>query len=217
MTNKFALVVFDWDGTIVDSAAQIVNAMRRSIADAGLPSRSDEQMRHIIGLGLREAIIALYPEMDIDVDAMIAHYRNNWRSHDTGEAVAFAGIKELIADLRTQGVFTAVATGKSRVGLDRGLQETGLASEFEITRCADECFSKPHPQMMEEILAYTGIEAKDAVMIGDTTYDLDMANNAGSSGIGVSYGAHPIEFLQKSKPLTIVHSVAELRDQLFRQ
>lgn len=214
-TSPYTLVVFDWDGTVVDSAAQIVTAMRRSIEDAGLPSRTDAQMRHIIGLGLREAIIALYPDLDIDVDAMINFYRQHWRAHDSGPAVPFAGIVDLIADLRSAGVFTAVATGKSRAGLDRGLDETGLRTQFEITRCADECFSKPHPQMMEEILAYTGVHAREAVMIGDTTYDLDMARNAGTRGIGVSYGAHPVDCLLESEPLAIVDDVAALRQQLL--
>ncbi len=202
------LIVFDWDGTLMDSQARIVACLRAAIRETGLEPRSEEQLRNIIGLGLREALMALYPDADEAAwDALVYHYRRHFLELDDTPSVLFDGAAELVRRLHDQGHFLAVATGKGRQGLNRVLEETGLASCFHATRCADESRSKPHPAMLLEILDVLGIAPEDALMIGDTEYDLLMARNAGVAALGVTYGVHDRARLQACQPLDCVDSL----------
>lgn len=216
MAKRFELIVFDWDGTLMDSAAAIVRAIQASAADLGLPVPSDARARHVIGLGLNDALHYAVPELEeSNYPRMVERYRHHYLSGDHQLAL-FDGTVELIAALRERGHLLAVATGKSRKGLERALSFSGLGEYFHATRCADECFSKPHPAMLDELMAELGVEQASCLMIGDTTHDLQMAKNAGVAGLAVSFGAHPVEQLQAEVPLACVHTPAELREWLER-
>lgn len=209
-SKPFDLIVFDWDGTLLDSAAAIVHAIQSASRDLGLPVPPDERARHVIGLGLGDALRHAVPELaEADYPKMIERYRHHYLSNDHTLDL-FAGVTGLIRQLVMDGYVLAVATGKSRIGLNRALGHSGLAACFQATRCADECHSKPHPQMLEEILDELGVSAGRAVMIGDTTHDLQMAQNAGVAAIGVTCGAHPPHALQALNPLALLDSVAQL-------
>lgn len=207
---KYQLIVFDWDGTILDSAGAIVRAIQAACRDLDLPEPSDAQARHVIGLGLgdamRHAVPGLAPER---YPQMIERYRYHYLSRDH-ELTLFEGIPALLARLKAAGYWLAIATGKSRLGLERALDHSGLRPYFLGTRCADECHSKPHPQMLEELMREFGVGPEATVMIGDTSHDLLMASNAGVAGLGVTYGAHPHEHLLEHAPLACLHNVAEL-------
>lgn len=211
------LIIFDWDGTLMDSETQIVHAMFGAIADMQLEKRSADQCRDIIGLGLREAVDALYPGRDdAFLHQFVEHYRRHWFaiSHHSD---LFPGARETLQLLKEAGFALAVATGKGRVGLDKVLNHTGLTGLFHATRCSDETRSKPHPQMLEEILLELQIEAHQALMVGDTEYDLNMAKQAGVFPIAVSYGVHDRQRLMQLQPLTCLDNVSELVDWLAEQ
>lgn len=211
MAKTFDLVVFDWDGTLMDSAAAIVTAIQRSAQDLGLPEPSEERARHVIGLGLQDALRIAVPELaPADYDRMVERYRYYYLARDQ-ELRLFAGIEALLDWLAAQEVFLAVATGKSRLGLERALRHSGLAPRFDATRCADECFSKPHPEMLESLMAEFDVAPERTLMIGDTTHDLQMARNAGVHGIGVTFGAHSRTQLESEPALAWVDSVEGLR------
>jgi len=213
--KKFQLLVFDWDGTLVDSEACIIDAMQLASAEAKLPKCNDAQIRDVIGLSLEGAIEALFPEAETSVRGSVAdRYREHYFSTSTSAVPVFEGVVEILEKLNQENYFLAVATGKSRTGLDRSLNETGLNKYFHTTRCADEAVSKPAPQMLIEIIDFFGLEAVDTLMIGDSEYDLQMANNAGAESIAVSYGVHNAERLQQCEPLGIIHKITELSDYL---
>lgn len=210
MARRFELLVFDGDGTLLDSAAAIVAAIKAACRDLGLPTPDDERARHVIGLGLHDALRHVSPALPEErYPQMVARYRHHYLSHDH-ELQLFAGVAELIGELAEAGYLLAVATGKSRLGLDRSLRMSGLGRYFHASRCADECFSKPHPQMLEELLAELSIDAGRALMIGDTTHDLQMARNAGVASLAVAYGAHPAVALDALQPLGRVRTPGEL-------
>ncbi len=211
MAKRFELIVFDWDGTLMDSAAAIVRAMQAASVDLGLAPPSDARARHVIGLGLSDALHHAVPDLPAEAyPRMVERYRHHYLSSDH-ELTLFDGTVELIADLHDRGHLLAVATGKSRKGLDRALGFSGLGRYFHATRCADECFSKPHPAMLHELMDELGVMADTCLMIGDTTHDLLMAKNAGVAGLAVSFGAHPVEQLEAEAPLACIHTPAELR------
>lgn len=211
MAKRFDLIVFDWDGTLLDSAAAIVRAIQAASADLGLPVPPDARARHVIGLGLGDALRHAVPELaEVDYPRMVERYRHHYLASDH-ELDLFEGTYELIESLHAEGRLLAVATGKSRKGLDRALEHSRLGPFFHATRCADECFSKPHPAMLEELLDELGVAREGCLMIGDTTHDLQMARNAGVAGLAVSFGAHPVEQLLAESPLACVHTPAELR------
>ncbi len=213
--KKYQLLVFDWDGTLADSEACIIDAMQLATAEAELPKCNDAQIRDVIGLSLEGAIEALFPEAEISVRNSVAdRYREYYFSTSTSPVPVFEGVVEILEKLNQENYFLAVATGKSRRGLDRSLNETGLDKYFHTTRCADETISKPNPQMLIEIIEFFGLEAVDALMIGDSEYDLQMANNAGTESVAVSYGVHNAERLQQCEPLAIIHNITELSDYL---
>jgi len=215
MSNSTRLIVFDWDGTLMDSEARIVNCMQAAIEDLALAPRTRQQMTEIIGLGLAEALAILYPEgSPTEHAALTERYRYHFVEANQTPSALFPGVQEMLAELSEQGHFLAVATGKGRRGLDRVLEETGTGRYFQTTRCADESFSKPHPQMLQEIMDILGVEPVDTLMIGDTEYDLQMANNAGVHSLAVSYGVHSLKRLLNCRPLDCVDDVSALRNWL---
>jgi len=209
--TRYALLIFDWDGTLSDSAAHIVQCMQQSIAAVGAPARSDAAIRAIIGLGLYEAIVQLFPEETPHVhQALMAAYRAEYLQHSHTPMPLFPGTQTVLQQLRASGYDLAIATGKSRRGLDRELQQLGLVDYFGITRCADETFSKPHPLMLEEILTDYNLDATQALMIGDTEYDMRMAHNIGMDALAVVYGVHSREQLLALEPKGCLAALTEL-------
>ena len=214
--RRYDLIVFDWDGTLFDSTALIVRAIQAACQDLGAPVPSDEAAAHVIGLGLQDALQRAVPDLPIDLYPELGRrYRQHYfASHD--QVTLFAGVPELLAGLRERNHWLAVATGKNRHGLNEALRISGLAGSFDATRTADETRSKPHPQMLQELMREFGTDPERTLMIGDTTHDLQLAANAGTDAVAVAYGAHPPEQLGDLRPLTIAHSVPELQDWLAR-
>lgn len=211
MAKSFKLLVFDWDGTVMDSVARIVSSFQSAISDLDLPRRTDQEIRIIIGLGLEQAIQRLYPEISRSQMAqLIEHYRQYFFSPTAVATPLFPDADKVLRDLVDAGYQLAVATGKSRHGLNEALQQTGLKELFMATRCAEETFSKPHPRMLQEILDELAIPASQALMIGDTDFDLQMAINAGVASVAVSYGVHEKSQLLACNPLTCLDNLREL-------
>jgi phosphoglycolate phosphatase len=208
--KRYELIVFDWDGTLMDSAAMIVDSVQAAARDLGLEPPSDERARHIIGLGLGDALRHAMPDLPEDhYPELVERYRHHYLSRDH-QLVLFAGADALIRQLSENGFRLGVATGKSRKGLDRALVHSGLGDLFHGTRCADECHSKPHPQMIEELMDEFAVLPAQTLMIGDTTHDLLMAHNAGVDAVAVSYGAHPTDVLATAVSLYCADSIADL-------
>ncbi len=215
-TRRFDLIVFDWDGTLADSTAPIVYAMKESCRDLGLPVPDDVAARHVIGLGFADAMKTVAPALPESRFAELgSRYRHHYLAREA-DIPLFAGARELLAELDAAGYLLAIATGKSRSGLMRMLENFGLERAFHATRCADEGLPKPHPQMLLYLMDRLGVKPKATLMIGDTTHDLDLARNAGAHAIAVTYGAHPPAELERASPLASVHSVRELREWLER-
>jgi phosphoglycolate phosphatase len=209
-SERFDLLVFDWDGTLTDSTDLIVAAMHAACCDLGLPVPPAENVKHIIGLGFKEALAHLLPALDSDDYPMVVErYRHHFLSR-VAPIPVFPGVNETLQSLHEAGFMLAVATGKSRKGLNRDFKETGLGRYFQASRCADECFSKPHPAMLLELIEELNAPAARTLMIGDTTHDLQMAKNAGVASLAVSYGAHPKENLIELSPLTCLGDIREL-------
>jgi phosphoglycolate phosphatase len=214
--SQYQLIIFDWDGTLMDSTGHIVNCMRQAITRLELAPLADHEISHIIGLGLHEAVQTLYPSGNDALWTSLADcYRQTWLSSPE-ETPLFENARELLTTLAEQDIFLGVATGKSRRGLDKVLKATGLGDHFIATRCADECHSKPHPQMLMELMDYTGITADKAIMIGDTEFDLMMARNAGAHGLGITHGAHDEAKLSACSPQAIVHDLYQVEKWLRR-
>lgn len=208
--KRYELIVFDWDGTLMDSAGMIVHCVQAAARDLGLEAPSDARARHIIGLGLVDALRHAMPDLPEERYADLAdRYRHHYLTRDH-ELALFAGADTLVRRLMESGRWLGVATGKSRRGLDRALSHSGLGELFHATRCADECHSKPHPQMLEELMDEFGVPPAATLMIGDTTHDLLMAQNAGVDAVAVGYGAHPRELLVTTGPLYCAESVDDL-------
>ncbi len=216
MPRPFDLVVFDWDGTVVDSTAMIARCIQKAAADLGLTVPTLEQANHVIGLGLQDALAGAVPELTADrVEAFSARYRHHYFAVEP-DIVLFDGIRALLVELAESGAHLAVATGKSRRGLDRAFAATGLGVFFSSSRCADETHPKPHPAMLTELTEELDVPSQRTVMIGDTTHDLAMARSAGTASIGVTYGAHPRDQLETLGPLALVENVAGLRPWLLK-
>jgi len=215
MQRAYELLVFDWDGTLMDSESRIVSCMRAAITDLGLELPDDSSISNIIGLGLKEAICMLIPGADeVLIKKVTGRYRHHFLYENTTPTPLFTGAKELLHTLKSEGYLLAVATGKGRPGLDRVLSYSGLDQVFHATRCADEAFSKPHPDMLLQILDELGVNATDALMIGDTEYDMQMANNAGTAALAVSYGVHSVERLLQHEPLDCLDAISEVSNWL---
>lgn len=213
--KAYSLVVFDWDGTLMDSTPAIVRAIQASCDDLGYPVPPDEAAAWVIGLSLDEALTAVVPSLKpTDLERFVARYRFHYLTRDP-ELRLFDGVLPMLDALKAQGALLAVATGKSRRGLERAFEQTGLRPYFDVTRCADESRSKPHPAMLFEILDTLMLEAGRGVMIGDTSHDLNMAKQAGMDAVGVTYGAHKKETLLDCQPVQLFASTPHL-DQWLR-
>jgi len=213
--KQYQLMIFDWDGTLMDSEAHIVACIQEACRDMGLEVPSAERARNVIGLGLHEACRQVLPEHGEAVHLkMSERYRHHFFHGDATPSQLFEGVEVMLQDLDSQGHFLAIATGKGRAGLDAVLQETGLGRYFHATRCADETASKPNPQMLHELLEYFALEPQQAIMIGDTEYDLEMAGHARMASLAVSYGVHETERLLKHQPLACVDSIPQMHQWL---
>ena len=216
MARRFELLVFDWDGTLMDSAAAIAASLQAACRDLGLPVPREEQARYVIGLGLGDAMTHILPGLDpARYQDVQARYRVHFLERDAATAL-FSGAAETVAALHDSGHLLAVATGKSRRGLDRALAATGLKSYFHATRCADEGHSKPHPGMLLGLMEELGIASERTLMIGDTTHDMEMAQAAGVSRLGAAYGAHAKDDLLGYAPLACVDDFDGLRRWLLQ-
>ena len=212
------LIIFDWDGTLCDSTGRIVEAMRQAAGSLALPVPQAAAVTDIIGLALPEAMAILFPQQAASVrEQMREAYSECYVSLDTVPSGLFSGALRTLDSLRARGHCLAVATGKSRRGLDRVLQGHGLRDFFDATRCSDETRSKPHPLMLEEILSETGHQPAQSLMVGDSEYDLAMARSAGVAGIGVSFGVHSPPRLQNHAPLAIIDELDELLELVALQ
>lgn len=212
MVNKsIKLLVFDWDGTLADSTASIVNAMQAAIDECGIEPRSDDNIRDIIGLGLLQAVAVLYPDINPADQEMLANkYRLHYSLANQGRTILFPGVHDTLNHLKTLDYQFAIATGKSRKGLDNSLRDSGVEEFFHFSRCADETISKPHPQMLMEIMDELDVKPVQTVMIGDSEYDLQMANNAGVKPVAVTYGSQTRDHLLKYKPVACLDKITDL-------
>ncbi len=207
----YQLVIFDWDGTVMDSTGRIIACMHQAGADLCLPVLEDDAVREIIGLGLPEALRTLYPGIgDRDLERMRERYAVHFVSAEASPSRLYPGARETLAALRTAGLRLAVATGKSRKGLDRVWASSGLGDSFDASRCADETHSKPHPAMVTELLTELGVAPERALVVGDTSFDLQMARDAGVDRVAVSYGAHPVDRLMNFHPLAVIDALPQL-------
>lgn len=205
------IFIFDWDGTLVDSAAKIINCMQGAAEQLRLDSLEPVLIKNIIGLGLPEAIRTLYPGMgERDVDRYREAYSRLFVEADQIQCELFSGVGDSLLRLKESGHILAVATGKSRKGLDRALVQRGWLGFFDVTRCADETASKPDPRMLKEILWDLGGSAEAAVMIGDTEFDMAMAQSVNVDRIAVSYGAHSIDRLTPYKPIGCIDNFSDV-------
>lgn len=207
----YQLVIFDWDGTVMDSTGRIIACMHKAGADLCLPVLEDDAVREIIGLGLPEALRTLYPGIDDDALArMRERYAVHFVAAEASPSRLYPGARETLAALRGAGLRLAVATGKSRKGLERVWASSGLGDSFDASRCADETHSKPHPAMVTELLAELGVAPERALVVGDTSFDLQMARDAGVDRVAVSYGAHPVNRLMNFHPLAVIDALPQL-------
>lgn len=206
------LVIFDWDGTLFNSVGQIVASLQFAAQQHQQPL-SDDAAKSIIGLGLPEVMQTLFPDVPELHSAILDSYAEHYVAHSQDDQW-FDGVGDMLHDLKQRGFKLAVATGKSRRGLDRVLAKTQSQDLFDITRAASETQSKPHPQMLQEILSYTGVAPEQAIMVGDSSYDLQMAQNIEMPRVGVSYGVHSVDVLQQYKPLMIADDVTALHHYL---
>ncbi|WP_313041904.1 HAD-IA family hydrolase [Acinetobacter sp.] len=213
MNSAVKLVIFDWDGTLFDSVGQIVASLKFA-ADQYSQPLTDADAKSIIGLGLPEVAQRLFPTVPELHSDILQSYADHYVAHSKGD-MWFDGVADMLQELRDAGLQLAVATGKSRKGLDRVLAQTQSHELFCATRAASETKSKPDPLMLAEILAETGLRADQAIMVGDTSYDLEMALNIQMPRVGVSYGVHTVETLQCFQPLHIAHSVGDLTEFLL--
>lgn len=216
---RYRVLIFDWDGTLADSAGMIVRAMQAAIVGIGLPSRTDPQIAELIGLGLNDALVRLYPEIELDeLCRLLEGYRAQWLSAGAGEADLFAGALDALRTLHERGHGIAIATGKSRRGLDRSLQHhRDVSALLRLSRCADETASKPDPRMLREIVDELRIEPAHALMIGDTEYDMEMARRIGMPALGVTCGVHDRVRLASAGAVALVDDVRSVPLWIERQ
>jgi len=207
---RYPLLVFDWDGTLIDSARTITACIQAACRELGLPVPDDARASHVIGLGLQDALAYAIPGLPpADYGRVVESYRRHFLARDP-DIPLFAGTREMLAGLHERGHLLAIATGKSRAGLGRALETTGLGPLFAGTRCADQCASKPAPDMLEALMHEFDMEQARTLMIGDTVHDLEMAARAGVDAVAVSHGAHPKVELLARAPLACVESTMEL-------
>ena len=210
---RYPLIVFDWDGTIIDSTGTIAECIQQAAAEMGLPVPDDSRARHVIGLGLRDSLLHAVPDLpESRYNDFVALYRKYFLAREDTMKL-FPGMVDLLSSLKEKHLL-AVATGKSRRGLDRALDAGGLRQYFAASRCADETHPKPHPAMLLELMDELSLSSSQLLMIGDTSHDLEMARAAGVDSLGVTYGAHREEGLRACSPLNCFSSVAQLHEWL---
>jgi phosphoglycolate phosphatase len=213
---RFELLVFDWDGTLIDSAGTIVHCIQAACRDLGLPVPDDARASHVIGLGLHDALTYAVPGLpSSEYGRMVERYRAHFLARDAAIPL-FRGAAAMLSELRARGHVLAIATGKSRAGLQRALDNTGLKPLFASSRCADQCAPKPAPDMLFELMEELATSEATTLMIGDTAHDLQMAAHAGVPAVAVSYGAHAKADLAALGPLACVDSIDELSQWLNR-
>lgn len=212
--RRFDLIAFDWDGTLFDSTAIIARCIQAAVLDVGGQKPSDEAASYVIGMGLMQALAHAAPDVPKELYPLLGdRYRHHYFAIQH-EISLFDGVLPMLAALKARGHLLAVATGKSRRGLDEALGTAALAGTFDASRTADQTAGKPDPLMLRELMAEFDVPPERTLMIGDTTHDLQMALNAGCASVGVSYGAHEPEAFVALKPLVVVHDVAQLHDWL---
>jgi phosphoglycolate phosphatase len=215
MSCQFDLIAFDWDGTLFDSTAIITLCIQNAVQDVGGARPSDKDASYVIGMGLMQALAHAAPDVPVDrYPELGARYRHHYMAHQHDISL-FEGVLGMLADLKSRKHVLTVATGKSRLGLDEALNAVELKGVFDGSRTADETAGKPHPQMLNELIAQFGVEPARTLMIGDTTHDLQMALNARCPSVGVSYGAHEPDAFHALTPLYIAHSVQSLHQWLM--
>lgn len=202
------LIIFDWDGTLFNSVGQIVASLMYAAEKYNQPLYAADA-KDVIGLGLPQVMQRLFPHVSELHEQLLAAYSTHYVENSVQDAW-FDGVSEMLDTLKSKGILLAVATGKNRKGLDRVLVKTNSTELFSITRAASETASKPNPKMLQQILDYTGVDAKHAVMVGDTSYDLEMAQRIGMPSIGVSYGVHTEVVLKQYAPIAIAHNIQQL-------
>jgi phosphoglycolate phosphatase len=214
--RQYDLIAFDWDGTLFDSTAIITRCIQNAVRDVGGTVPGDKEAAYVIGMGLMQALAHAAPDVPAEKYPLLGErYRFHYMAHQNDLSL-FAGVLELLDDLKQRHHWLAVATGKSRRGLDEVLHTVQLKGVFNGSRTADETAGKPHPRMLQELMREFGVEPGRTLMIGDTTHDLQMALNAGCPSVGVSYGAHEPEAFHALQPLHVAHSVRELHDWLLQ-
>lgn len=215
MKKQFDLIVWDWDGTLADSTGMIAHAIVKAAEQVDLPKLELDKARNVIGLGLRESIDTLFGGISTEqAQKLAAKYRENYFAGER-EIPLFDGAKTVVAELNRRGYKQAVATGKGRRGLDLALERSGIAKYFQATRTVDECFSKPHPQMLDALMDVAVVTPERTLMIGDSTYDLQMAQNAGVHCLAVTFGAHASEQLLEYHPKEIFKQFSDLSEWLL--
>jgi len=214
--RQFDLIAFDWDGTLFDSTAIITRCIQLAVRDVGGTVPTDEQAAYVIGMALMQALAHAAPDVPEEkYPELGARYRHHYMAHQNDISL-FAGVLAMLADLKGRHHWLAVATGKSRRGLEEALHAAELRGVFDGSRTADETAGKPHPLMLQELMREFGVEPERTLMIGDTTHDLQMALNAGCASVGVSYGAHEPTAFHALQPRHVAHSVRDLHDWLLR-
>ena len=211
MDKSYRLVIFDWDGTLADSMVQIVDCMQQTFEALELPRPDERLIRHTVGLSLEAVVSRLAPQLDRRMIGQIADtYRKLALNNRDHSAQLFDGVKSGLSSLRDQGFYLAVATGMGRRSLNAELNNAELSDFFDITRCADETCSKPNPMMLDEILTALNLLAENAIMVGDTSYDIEMANNIGMDSIAVTYGMHEEVHLRPCKPRYLINHFSQI-------
>ena len=217
VSRRFRFVVFDWDGTLADSTGLIARSIQEACRDIGEPVPDEVTARYVIGLGLAEMLHHITPGLAPGRHRDLTdRYRHHYLAADASIPL-FDGVPQMLDELDAAGCLLGVATGKSRVGLARAFEQHGIGHRFVATRCADEGFPKPNPDMLLHLMDRVGADPRETLMVGDTTHDVELARNAGVAAVAVSYGAHPTAGLARLEPLALVHSVAELRRWLRRE
>ena len=212
MKNRFDLIIFDWDGTLIDSIDWIARCLQNAANDTRHPTPDYQSAKDVIGLSIEKAIAALFPDAnENEIHALVGHYEKAYFSKKISRDDLFAGVYDMLNALKQNGYQLAIATGKTREGLDEALHATGTVDLFSITRCADETQSKPPPKMLEEIMTHLDISPERVLMVGDSTHDLQMAINAGIASVGVASGSHDANQLLNYRPLHCLANPTELR------
>ncbi len=209
------MIIFDWDGTLVNSIDWIVDCIQKAAAECGCKIPEDQETRDIIGLSIKKAMQKLFPGIDeITQERLVKRYSEMFFSKKIARSDLFEGVHPMLENLKKSGYQLAVATGKNRLGLDKALLGTQTVDLFEVTKCADETMSKPNPAMLNEIVEHLGVNKQRAIMVGDSIHDLQMAANAEIASIGVACGAHSAETLKQYNPLHCLQRTHELHELL---